>query len=225
MISHKYFFVYLLILPGFCMARQHKTNMVAKLDMIAPIDDFTFPTLQAGVEQKISRRFSVEATFGYQLYDFNDRTDSSFIDPSGFKASLSIRYYIIRVGKQELCGLYTALNPFYRENKFNSFITYTDGPTDVTDYFSGKKICRGINILTGFQKNMGRRIYMDTYIGVGPMEREITNNNREYDRSKGHVIFAMNKHFGNYQNEMKLSDENGTTVNVTFGFKLGIRLF
>ncbi|MEP6513462.1 MAG: hypothetical protein ABJA79_06315 [Parafilimonas sp.] len=60
----------------------------------------------------MNESFSIEREFGYQFYSFY-RTDTSFIDPYGFKANLELRCYDIlrklklkEKGSNVLTGLY-----------------------------------------------------------------------------------------------------------------------
>jgi hypothetical protein len=214
----------LLMLSGPCIAQHHmKANTLVKLNVGAALDVFTFPTLQVAVEQKLYKKWSVEAEFGYQLYDLLPH-DTSFIDPSGFKALLSVRYYFRNSRRNELTGFYVGLNPFYRQNKYNKDLPYSDNnDNDHWDALWSEKKCYGFNLLAGYQRNIGKLVYFNVYGGLGPMYRHITNHNREFDRDQGH--YFTGRDLVPYFASLNLSDENGWNASFALGVKFGIRLF
>jgi len=111
---------------------QYKDNhsLVLKVNATSFVDQFSFPTVQIGLEKGISKNISLAIEFGYQLYTFDD-PDTLFTDEEGMKASFEIRYYGIfkklKYGGENakgMNGFYGALNLFYRQNKYNEMLMY-----------------------------------------------------------------------------------------------------
>lgn len=214
----------LLILPALCMAQpDRRAYTIVKLNGAAPFDVFTFPTLQVAVEQKLYKKWSIEAEFGYQLYNLVP-VDTSFVNPSGFKALLSIRYYLRNQRKNDLTGLYVAFNPFYRQNRYNKSLDYDDvSGASKRDALWNEKKCYGFNLLAGYQRKINKLVYFNVYGGLGPVYRQLTNHNREFSDDQNHRIKGTD--MAPYFSSLHLSEENGWNASFALGVKFGFRLF
>jgi len=73
--------------------KSNSTSLIVKINVTSLIDVTSFPTVQFSVEKRLSRYFSLSAEAGYQLYTYK-YTDTTFLDPQGFKVNLECRYYI-----------------------------------------------------------------------------------------------------------------------------------
>ncbi len=141
------------------------------------IDIFSFPTVQLSVEKQFSEYISLCAEGGYQLYSFS-RSDTSFLNPTGFKANLEFRYYLSKFITTRLSNklgrVYTGIRPFYWQTRYNASVSYQTnlGPSRwYDDDFGVKDRTFGLGIVLGFQKNITERLILDLHTGVASYEQ------------------------------------------------------
>jgi len=208
---------------------------ILKSDQLALLNGFTFPTVQFSLEKKISDHFSIAPELGVQLYSFNTyRPDTVFVKPGGYRAGIELRCYDpfgLLLGKKKKSesqnGYYLSLNLFYRQNRYNSSVAYMkSGVTDTiySDCFWGRKKAMGINLLFGVQKNMGRRLVIDLYGGLGLLSRKIKNFSREYDAVNDEQDLPMDLTIDGVLTSAGLEENSGVIPNLTLGIRLGLRL-
>ena len=97
-----------------------ESNWILKLNATQLVDAVSYPTLQISAERKINPYFSVNAEFGYQLYDFS-KADTLLLKSKGFKTNLEGRVYLFKLLNSRIESkrneFYVGLQLFYRENE------------------------------------------------------------------------------------------------------------
>ena len=218
--------------PLLAYGQRDSANMAVKLNIASPFDVFYFPTVDLALEHRLGDRFSVQGEAGYQLYRFGS-PDTVFITPSGHKLKLEMRFYRpfeglrgTPSGHGSLSGFYTGFNIFYRAEKYNASILYTqkDDTTTYRDYFWTDKSAWGGNLLFGYQEIYWGRLIIDGYAGIGVLDRKITNNFRDYDPSKGHSEAPCDD-LDCVLSGRDLAEKEGVGANLTLGFRVGYVIY
>lgn len=206
-------------------------SWVLKINTLALVDIATFPTVQLSVERTLTKKFSLSAEIGYQLYGSNvfigNTLDTLVLKEKGFKANIEGRVYLKKlfypnkVGKNK--GLFCGLQVFYRQNQETNTIRYSkiepkDESLDVyyKDYFGVKKRGFGLNFTASFQVSKKRFIF-EPVIGLGIMNRTIKNYNIQYNE-------LTDNSASNHSFRPNLESESGTTFNLSLSLKFGYRL-
>lgn len=239
-------YILLLILPGqivICQNPEVNYRPVIKLNIKSLADVLTFPTLQLGIEESLSKQFSIYTEGGYQLYqtEFHGG-DTSFITNKGYKLSAEIRYYFLKRMKANLAAPYFAFNFFHRYNQYNETLDYyfkddlRSYENLLTDNFSVKKSVTGFNFIFGYQFNFrskkpeyeivkkSPRTFMDIYVGVGSGNRITKNEHRDFDSTFHERNTPNDITVRGSLLESGLRENNGTMTNVVLGLRLGYRL-
>ncbi|MCE3075966.1 DUF3575 domain-containing protein [Chryseobacterium gwangjuense] len=220
----------LLILPfsTLIFAQESKeSNWILKLNATQLVDVVSYPTLQISAERKISPYFSVNAEFGYQLYDFN-QPDKIILKSKGFKTNLEGRVYVFKFinsrTESKRNEFYVGLQLFYRENESSNSLEYSpkdDDSKQYTDYFGTKRTAKGFNIMFGNQISVSKKIILEPYIGLGMMERKINNVDIEYDKTKDQIIGSDTVPLFK---RLDLEESSGNVFNFCVGLRIGYRL-
>ena len=174
--------------------KENKKPWILKVNATSLIDIFTFPTVQLSVEKRLTDAFSLSAEVGYQIYDFR-QADTVFLKPRGFKANIEGRFYISKLFESEwaqrMNGLYIGLQGFYRQNQYTAEISYYTSQDSInfkSDCFGVRRKVAGINCIAGYEAALSDKIVCDIYMGLGGMNRIITNSDRQFNRDSGDVI-------------------------------------
>lgn len=69
---------------------------------------------------------------------------------------------------------------------------------------------------------MSKKWLLDLYVGVGIMERKITNTNREYSPIMHNMYNCKDLVW--FFRELELSENSGIKANGTFGIRMGYKL-
>jgi hypothetical protein len=222
--------VILLSISGLVSAQKVYDNstLLVKANLTSLMDFTTFPAIQASIEKKFSRKFSISSELGYQVYDFRI-TDTVFYKPRGFKANVEFRFWAPRFLRPyfpvNLGNIYLGIRPFFSQNQYSASVSFRKDMNTgkwYDDSFGVKKINYGINYIFGLQKSVSRELVMDVYTGVGIMNKVVENSELQYDKDSGDILGGtfLNKLFFN----RNLSDISGIKVNVLLGFRLGYKL-
>lgn len=198
-------------------------NWIIKGNVTSLVDYFTFPTTRVSVERSILNHFSVTAEAGIQLFRGDTAGIIRFYG-KGYKANIEGRYYPFNPNGKNLSGLYIGLQYFVRQNHYPAEIDYfkSNNPDTITDYFNVNKTAYGLNFILGLQFPVGKRVVFDIYSGIGSLNREIINTDREYlddedDKRADYYLYYSpdNKH---------LSETSGKSLNLLIGFRIGFAL-
>jgi hypothetical protein len=205
-----------------------QSSWIVKLNTTALIDVFTFPTVQFALEKKINNSFSIQTEVGYQFFDMGNEIDTVSVKVGGYKINAEGRFYFCNYFKNDKAkkrnsdGLYTGIQIFYRENKYNESTAYfkdTMYEDNIIDNYGVIKKIQGVNLIFGFQKQFNRFI-IEPYLHLGLMNRKVKNINREFNEDLGHIENnGPHDFFGYYSKE----ESSGIDVNLGFGFRVGYR--
>jgi hypothetical protein len=106
-------------------AQAQQDKFILKLNPLALADVINFPTIQAGVETRLSPHIGWYNELGirYINYYFR-RADTNFLASRGFKAKTEIRYYFRNNDVKKPPGVlsdvyYVAVNAFYIKDVHN----------------------------------------------------------------------------------------------------------
>ena len=174
----------LLFVSFSCPAQQGK--LLLKFSPMALVDDVSFPTVQAGVELKLSDKISWynEAGIKYRNSTFDD-TDSGFVGRGGFKIKSELRYYFNKKRASGFEGGYVAAAVFFTADRHNTGIDWhvINDTTGHADVFGVNKKVAGLNLLYGKQISLTKKWLLDVYGGAGLRYRNIRTVNKEYDKT------------------------------------------
>lgn len=224
----KLLFVLIPMISTLIFAQESKeSNWILKLNATQLVDAVSYPTLQISAERKINPYFSVNAEFGYQLYDFS-KADTLLLKSKGFKADLEGRVYLFKLLNSRIESkrneFYVGLQLFYRENEGTNSVDFSpksDETKFYTDNFGTKRTAKGFNITFGNQISMSKKIILEPYIGLGMMNRKINNSDIEYDEIKDTRNGTGLKPL--FQ-KLNLEESSGNVFNFCFGLRVGYRL-
>lgn len=224
----KLLFVLIPMISTLIFAQEPKeSNWILKLNATQLVDAVSYPTLQISAERKINPYFSVNAEFGYQLYDFS-KADTLLLKSKGFKTDLEGRVYLFKLLNSRIESkrneFYVGLQLFYRENEGTNSVDFSpksDETKFYTDNFGTKRTAKGFNITFGNQISMLEKIILEPYIGLGMMNRKINNSDIEYDEIKDTRNGTGLKPL--FQ-KLNLEESSGNVFNFCFGLRVGYRL-
>jgi hypothetical protein len=224
------YIVILFFLFSNCINSQEikESNWILKLNTVQLIDIFSYPTIQVSAEKKINPYFSVNAEFGYQLYEIDRITDTVFLKPKGFKSNIEGRLYLLKLLnsriKSEKTEFYFGLQFFYRKNQNTNVVNYSpkvDSTKLYRDYFGAKRTVHGINLTIGGQISFGKKIIIEPFLGLGVFNSKIKNTNIQYNKTKddrgGTGLVPL------FQ-RLNLEQNSGTHYNFSYGFRVGYKL-
>ncbi|REH01239.1 hypothetical protein [Flavobacterium aquicola] len=218
---------------SFSQEIRKQSSWIIKTNPTALIDIFTFPTVQLAIEKKINDSFSIQTEVGYQFYDMGSGIDTVSVKVGGFKINTEGRFYFCnyfkndKTKKRNSDGLYTGIQVFYRENKYNESTSYYKSEIDdyetyeddFVDNFGVIKKNYGANLIFGFQKQFYRFI-IEPYFQLGCMNRKVKNIDREFNEDLGHIENNGNHDFFGYYSK---EESSGIDVNLGIGFRIGYR--
>ena len=217
--------IVLLALFNFKAFSQSQKEVVIKFCPLALLD-LNGPTIQAGIEVKLSNKIAWYNEFGIKLAGGISEyySDTSFVVSGGFKIKSEIRYYLKNNNKFN--RTYFAANIFFIHDLHNREIDYTplaDTSSKIDD-FGVKKNVYGINVLYGRQKSLSKKIFIDIYGGVGLRLRNITTVNKEYDKNINNIRGTIDPKI--YQIGERADANAGFSIlpNFTLGVRLCYRL-
>ncbi|MCC6286492.1 MAG: hypothetical protein IT249_01275 [Chitinophagaceae bacterium] len=199
--------------------------------MLTLINDFTFPVAQLSLEKRLSKQFSISPEIGVQPYNPKlSSPDTSLVKWNGFRVGMECRYYglfknIRNYNKPERgrAEKYISLNLFYRQNQYNSRVTYYK-PNDTATYndsFAANKKAWGINAIFGIQITK-KRFVANFYGGIGLLSRFTKNRFREFDYGTDEL--ERNFTVSDFRQQSSLEENSGVIGNVILGIRLGLRL-
>jgi hypothetical protein len=217
---------------AFSQETKPESTWALKMNMPQLVDIFTFPAVNIGVEKNINNYLSLGTEIGYQFYDFKSLSDTIFLKPRGFKASVEGRIYILRMlrlnSQRTAKGLFCGLQAFYRRNQYTSSISYHNETVveneeiiNYSDAFGVKKKAYGLNLVLGFQKSVGAHFLFEPSLSLGYQRRDITNTNQSYNYTTQEIDGSDMVPFFRY---LDTEEASGGAFNISFGFRLGYRL-
>lgn len=194
----------------------------APYNIIDPVN----PSLQFGIESKLTKHINIQGEIGYILpiwlnpyREFNPKYN-------GFKIRGELRHYLnFNRNKLGDFGYYLATELYYTKNSYNSkeyFNKKTDSLVFTPEYSENiriKKNLFGLNLKIGYQKRY-KNVVIDAYVGLGIKYKIIEHFNRSHPED----IITPPRSF--YMSDMiagKMADEKGKyfIINVPINIKIG----
>jgi len=212
----------------FSQINYNKSTWTIKGNATSLFDIFTFPTVQLSIEKILTNHLSLSSEAGYQFYDFR-RTDTTFLDPKGFKVNFECRYYFYKLFNTRIsknsAKLYTGLRPFYRQNQYTASIPYQTKFDPVNwkdDDFGVKNNSYGLYYIFGFQQSLSDRLLFDFHGGVGVIKRTIKNIELQYNKDSGDILGGTD--LIQFFETFHLNESSGLWGSFLFGIRIGYRL-
>jgi len=211
---------FLFVIPLFQFASTCQSqNISIKVPLFSLVDEISFPTIQSGIELKLSDRISCYNEFGVKYRkSYYELADTSFVNPHGFKLKSEIRYY-----QKDNRSIYFALNGFYTKDHRNTEIGYYYS-NDSSDYriddFNAIKTVRGFDLIVGKQKRTSKHFGFDFYTGLGIRLINIKNDNIEFRNGTDVFRGPIDLNISYMRNTMDAEGGNHVLPN----FSLGVRL-
>jgi hypothetical protein len=219
--------ILLFSISSICLHSQDvKFNLL--MSPLCLIDEFSFPTIQPGVEMRLNQRLSIFTEFGMKFKRaFYEYRDTSFINSTGYKAKVEIRYYLKtwnnQTGTNER-GLFLGLNTFYIENTFNDLLNYNKEnklEIQIADCFSVKKHVWGANVVFGWQQTIIKHIVIESFGGFGIRCRRTENNNLQFDPLVDEIVKTTDPNFDVILSTINTESGTRSLLNFTAGIRFG----
>jgi len=213
-------------------AYTQKNNVIIKFCPLALFDMASFPTIQGGVELKISNKISWYNEFGIQYFvPPTQKYDTSFLSPHGYKIKTEIRYYFHNKNQQykrkASRDFYFAANAFFTHQTYNTEISYypvTDSSQYLIDGFGVKKDVWGLNLVGGCQKKIGKKFMLDFYAGFGVRFRYVNTVGKEFAYGKDVLITPIDVNVIGTKNRIEAEGGFSSAPNFSCGIRICYRL-
>ena len=196
-------------------AAQH---LSIKASLLSLVDEASFPTIQSGIEFKLSKKISWYNEVGVKYRkSYYEMADTNFVNPSGYKLKSEARYYLKKN------TIYIACNGFYTRDFHNTEARYyysNDSADLRIDNFSVKKNVSGFNLITGKQCRSLSRFNFEMYAGLGVRFVSIHQNNLEIDQKRD--VLRRNPDLNIPDNRIGMDVKGGKSV--LPNFSMGMRL-
>ena len=175
------------ILPALCLLtfpiNSQSQNVSLKFSFLSLVDEASFPTIQSGIEFKLSKKIAWYNEVGIKYRkSYYEMADTNFTNSRGVKLKTEIRYYFIDNGE-----IYIGGNGFYTKDFHNTKALYyysNDSSVLMVDNFAAEKNVQGFNLIIGKQFQKWNRIYFDLYAGIGIRFISIDQSNMEVDHTR-----------------------------------------
>ncbi len=172
------------------LASAQSDKVSIKFAPLALVDEVSMPTIQGGIEVKLSNRISWYNEVGFKYRKcVNETSDTPFVDSRGYKLKTEVRYHLkgIKVGiyKEPATGYYVGANAFYINDYHNTMVNYSEQTAKSVikqDAFGVHKQVFGINLLIGYQNAIYKNFLIDIYAGVGVRMRVVNTVNKEFNK-------------------------------------------
>jgi hypothetical protein len=190
-------------------------------------DEISFPTIQAGIEWKLSDKMSWYNELGIKYRkSLLEDSDSGFLPSRGLKVKIELRYYFKGHQANGLEGWYLGTNGFFTRDLHNTNILYRkdkDSAMVMSDTFGTKKNVFGLNLLMGYQKNISGRFAFEAYSGFGIRLRDIHTINREFDRNRDAFVHPVDLNLPSLRDETDANAGFSVMPNLTLGISFSYK--
>jgi len=198
-----------------------KTSL--KISLLSLVDEPSFPTIQGGIEFRLSKKISWynEAGIKYRK-SYYEMVDTSFVDSRGFKLKSEIRYYL-----KNRYAIYIGTNGFYTKDFHNTAAGYFyagDSSDYRVDNFSVRKIVKGLNVVAGKSYKTWGRSNIEIYAGVGMRFVSTENDNIEIDHKKDVVRRTIHPNIHDNRIWVDVQGEKMALPNFSLGVRFSFAL-
>jgi len=194
-----------------------------KLCPLCLVDEFSFPTIQGGIEFYLTKKLSLYNEIGVKYRKgYYETADTNFIGSKGFKIKSELRYYIA-TNEERSKDTYIAVNGFYNKDTHNTEIGYYykgDSSKSRYDNFGVKKAVIGSNLLIGYEKLIGNRFSYDLYGGIGVRFVDISSVNKEFDKTLDKLQQPMDVTIVGMRDRVDAYEKPDNIFNLTLGIRL-----
>ena len=204
-------------------------RLLVKVSPLAAIDAVSFPTITGGVEVHLAPRISMYNEVGIRYRKaWGESADTNFVSPGCYKLKSEFRYYFKegdRIRYRRFHGHYMGMNWFYTHHKYNSDIEYNSpdnySSSSLKDSYGVTKSVWGLNLLWGWQDDLGKRFMFEVYEGIGVRFRNFTTMNKQFVYGRDEMVESddVNSLFRN--KGARLEGKGGRSA--TFNYSTGIR--
>lgn len=212
-------------------ARAQTDKVSIKFAPLALIDEISLPTIQGGVEFRLSKHFSWYNEVGIKYRKcVNERSDTPFVASNGYKIKSELRYYFkdTKAGlfNEPVGGFYVGGNLFFINDNRNTKITYypnKDSSTTKQDAFGVHKKVLGLNLIGGFQHSVYKNFLIDFYGGIGVRIRMVTNENKEFNKNHDSLVQPVDFAVLSIRDNVDAAGGNSVVPSITAGIRLCYR--
>jgi hypothetical protein len=194
-------------------------NVSLKFSFLSLVDEPSFPTIQSGIEFKLSKKIGWYNEVGIKYREsYYEMADTNFTNSRGFRLKTEIRYYITTNDE-----IYIGCNGFYTKDFHNTNALYfysNDSSVLMADNFAAEKNVRGVNLIIGKQYQKWNRIYFDLYAGLGIRLISIDQSKMEVDHKRD--VLRRDPDWNIPDNRIWMDVKGGRSV--LPNFSLGIRI-
>jgi Protein of unknown function (DUF3575) len=188
---------------------------------LAAADIFSFPTIQAGLEWRFRGHFSWYNELGVEyIRTFVDLADTAILRPRGIKVKTELRYYFRREH-------YLAFNAFLTSDVHNTQLSYLDNrDTSMlrADAFGVRKQVYGWNVVYGVERPLGKRFWLDWYVGLGWRSRDVHPVGEEYNYSRDRMLRSIDLNVADIRADVDSRGGVSVAPNLTAGVRVVYRL-
>ena len=222
----KCLFLLLLSFSGLTVFSQTPQTAI-KFSPLCLLDDISFPTIQSGIEFRLSQKISWYNEIGikYRNSYIENYVDTSFIKSEGFKLKTELKYHIDKLFGVEVDG-YTGLNFFFTQDHHNTQIDYCHSydTTIMTDDFGVKKNVLGCNLIIGKEMVLSKKLNIDLYAGLGIRYVYIATINEQYNKATDFIIRPIDVNIPSIRNQTDANAGNFIAPNLTLGIRICFKL-
>jgi hypothetical protein len=214
------------------LKNMHGPRILFKVAPLTLLDDYSFPTVQGGVEVALGPKIGWYNEFGFRYRKGKDAfVDTSFLPSTGYKLKSELRYYFKL--KYDAYGNwlrdhYVAVNFYYTRSEGNADVAYyyhNDSTTRLYDNFGVTKNIWGLNVIYGWQTELSKRFLVDVYGGLGTRFRDIVTVNKQFDPELDNRIGPRHPNVYNVRDKAEAKGGKSSTINISFGARFACRLF
>ena len=206
-------------------------KVTIKFAPLALIDEVSMPTIQGGVEVRLSKHISWYNEVGIKYRKcVNELSDTPFVESKGFKLKTEVRYYFngIKAGlfKEPVTGFYVGGNLFFIDDHHNTKVNYyaqKDSSVIRQDAFGVHKKVLGLNLIAGFQHSLYKNFLIDVYAGIGVRVRMVDNVNKEFNKDRDTLEQPIDFAVLSIRDYVDAAGGNSVVPSITGGVRLCYR--
>ena len=212
----------------FLLGSAQSEKVSIKIHPLSLLDEVSMPTIQGGIEIKLSNHISWYNEVGIKYRKcINELSDTPFVDSRGYKLKTEIRYYLkgIKMGlfKEPVSGFYVGGNIFFNNDYHNTKVSYfeaKDSSMTKQDAFGVHKKVFGINFLIGYQTSIYRNFLIDIYGGLGIRMRMVNTVNKEFNKDIDSLDQPIEFSVLSIRDYVDAAGGNSVVPSLTGGFRL-----
>jgi len=224
----KKFLCTLLLSLFFVLVQAQSEKVSIKFAPLALADEVSMPTIQGGIDVKLSNRISWYNEIGIKYRKcINELSDTPFVESRGYKLKTEIRYHLtgLTTGKfkEPVPGFYLGGNAYFINDYHNTKVGYfaaKDSSTTKLDAFGVHKKVFGMNLLVGYQHSIYKNFLIDFYAGLGVRMRMVSTVNKEFNKDIDSLYQPVDFGVLSIRDYVDAAGGNSFVPSITGGFRL-----